>query len=159
MNDGGGKCVLWEKRLSLSQKGNRFTRVSDEGFSVAQKCFVSNNTAHCNQWALNNFESWRSQVAVEESFPRNVLIIIEWWSKTILCFFLRKYVSNTAHCNKWALNDFGCSGGFRKFERGVHRGQLNKHGITTPINYNVHLPMSIRALSLAHVLLVHFAVH
>ena len=78
--------------------------MSEEGFSVAQKSFVSSNTAHCNQWALNNFESWRSQVAVEESFPRDVLLTDD---PKLLCSCLRKYVSNTARCNKWALNDFG----------------------------------------------------
>ena len=44
---------------------------------------------------------------------------------------------------------------------GVHRGQLNRPGFTTPINYNVRLLTSIRALLLADVAsdysLVHFA--
>ena len=31
------------------------------------------NTARCNKWGHNNFESWRSLVAVEESFPDDVL--------------------------------------------------------------------------------------
>ena len=34
--------------------------------------YVSNTTS-CNKWALNGFESWRSRVAVEESFPDEVL--------------------------------------------------------------------------------------
>ena len=37
------------------------------------------------------------------------------------------------------------SGGSRKFEGGVQRGQLNRRGFTPPINYNVHLLTSIRA--------------
>ena len=37
------------------------------------------------------------------------------------------------------------SGRSRKFERGVHHGQLNRRGFTTPINYNVCLLTSIRA--------------
>ena len=40
---------------------------------------------------------------------------------------------------------------------GVHRGQLDRRGFTTPINYNGRLLTSIRALSLADVSLVHFA--
>ena len=48
-----------KKRLSLCLKGNRFTEVSEEGFSVALKGFVP-NTAHYNEWVLN-LESWRSQ--------------------------------------------------------------------------------------------------
>ena len=55
-----------KKRLSLCLKGNRFTGVSEEGFSVALKGFVSNTTRY-NESVLN-FESWRSQVAVEEFF-------------------------------------------------------------------------------------------
>ena len=50
------------------------------------------------------------------------------------------------------------SGGSRKFERGVQRGLLNRRGFTTPINYNVRLHTSIRALLLADVSLVNFAV-
>ena len=53
-----------KKKLSLCLKGNRFTRVSEEGLSVAQKGFVPSNTARGNKWVLDNFESWRSQVAV-----------------------------------------------------------------------------------------------
>ena len=30
------------------------------------------NSARCNKWALNDFESWRSRVAVEEFFPDEV---------------------------------------------------------------------------------------
>ena len=51
------------------------------------------------------------------------------------------------------------SGGSRKLERGVQRGQLNRRGFTTAINYNVCLLTSIRALLLADVSLVHFVVH
>ena len=78
--------------------------MSEEGFSVAQKSFVSSNTARYSKWVLNNFVSWRSQVAVEESFPQDILLTDD---PKLLCSFLRKYVSNTAHCTKWALNDFG----------------------------------------------------
>ena len=63
-----------KKKLSLCLKGNRFTRVSEEGLSVAQKGFVPSNTAGDNKWALDNFESWRSQVALEESSPDNLLL-------------------------------------------------------------------------------------
>ena len=59
-----------KKRLSLCLKGNRVTGVSEEGFSVVLNGFVP-NTSRYNEWALN-FESWRSQVAAEESFPHNV---------------------------------------------------------------------------------------
>ena len=92
-----------KKRLSLCLMGNRITRVSEEGFSGAKKGFVPSNTARCNQWSLGNFESWRSQVAVKESFPHNVLLTDD---SEVLCSCLCKYVRNTAHCNKWALNDF-----------------------------------------------------
>ena len=68
-----------------------------------QKSFVPSNTACDNEWAINNFASWRSQVGVEESFP-HVLLADD---KKLLCSFLRKYVSSTACCNKWTLNDFG----------------------------------------------------
>ena len=78
--------------------------MSEEGFSLAKKSFVSSNATRYNEWALNNFESWRSQVAVEESFPHDVLLTDD---PKLLCSCLRKYVSNTARCNKWALNDFG----------------------------------------------------
>ena len=67
--------------------------MSEEGFSVAQKDFVHSNTSRWNQWALNSFESWRSQVAVEESFPYDVLLTD---NSKLLCSCLRKYVSNTA---------------------------------------------------------------
>ena len=50
------------------------------------------------------------------------------------------------------------SGGCRKFERGVQGSQLNRRGLTTPINYNVRLLTTIRALLLADVSLMHFAV-
>ena len=46
---------------------------------------------------------------------------------------------------------YSSSGGSRKFERGVHRGQLNRRGFGTPINYNVRLLTSIRSLLLADV--------
>ena len=59
-----------KKRLSLCLKGNHFTGVSEEGFSVELNF---PNAARYNEWALN-FESWKSQVAVEESFPHNVLL-------------------------------------------------------------------------------------
>ena len=77
--------------------------MSEEGFSVSQKSFASSNTAGYNEWELNNFESWRSQVAFEECFPHDVLLT----DPKLLCSCLRKYVSNTAHCNKWAIDDFG----------------------------------------------------
>ena len=38
------------------------------------KSFVSSNTARYNEWALSNFKSWMSQVAVEDSFPHDVLL-------------------------------------------------------------------------------------
>ena len=43
------------------------------------------------------------------------------------------------------------SGRSRKFGRGVHCVQLNRRGFTTPINYNIRLLTSIRALLLADV--------
>ena len=78
----------------------------EEGFSFARKTIVSSNTARYNEWALSNFESWRSQVAVEDSFPQDVLLTDD---PKLVCSCLRKYmyVSNTVCCNKWALNDFG----------------------------------------------------
>ena len=63
--------------------------MSKEAFSLALKGLVP-NTARYNEWALN-FESWRSQVAVEESFPHNVLLTDD---PKLLCSCLRKYVSN-----------------------------------------------------------------
>ena len=55
-----------------------------------------------------------------------------------------------------------CSGGSRKLERGVHRGQLNRRDFTTPSNYNVRILTSIHALLLPDVesdySLVHFVV-
>ena len=78
--------------------------MSEEGFSVAQKSYVSSNTARYNEWALSNFESWWSKVAVEDSFPHDVLLTDD---PKLLCSCLRKYVSNTARCNKWTLNNFG----------------------------------------------------
>ena len=56
-----------KKRLSLFVKG-----MSEEGFSVALKCFIS-YSARYTEWVFN-LESWRSQVAVEESFPHAVLL-------------------------------------------------------------------------------------
>ena len=82
-------------------KGNRFTGVLKEGFSLALKGFVS-NTARYNERVLN-FESWRSEVAVEESFPHNVLLTDD---PKLICSCVRMYVCNTARCNKWALNNF-----------------------------------------------------
>ena len=66
-------------------------------------CRYVSNTAHCDKWALNNFESRRSQVAVKESFLGDVLFtdVLK-----LLCSCLCKYVSNTARYNKWALNNF-----------------------------------------------------
>ena len=65
-------------------------------------------------------------------------------------------------CKLQFVWDSTISGRSRNFEKGVQRGQLNGRGFTTPINYNVCLVTSIRALLLAdiHVLyrLVHFAV-
>ena len=90
-----------KKRLSLCLKGNRVTVVSEKGFSVALKGFVP-NTARYNEWALN-FKSWRCQVAVEESFPCDVLLTDD---PKLLCSCLCTYVSNTAACNNWALNNF-----------------------------------------------------
>ena len=98
------KMCLLRKELSVCLKGNHFTRVLEEGFSVAQKSFASSNTARYNEWALRNFELWKSQVAVEDSFPCDVLLTDD---PKLLFFCLRKYVSNTARCNKWALSDFG----------------------------------------------------
>ena len=43
------------------------------------------------------------------------------------------------------------SGGSRKFERGVQRSQLNRCVLTTPINYDVSLSTSRRALLLTEV--------
>ena len=44
------------------------------------------------------------QGAVEESFPHNVLLADD-PKLHVLCSCLGKYFSNTAHCNKWVLND------------------------------------------------------
>ena len=74
--------------------------MSEEGFSAALKGFVP-NTARFNEWALN-FESWKFQVAVGESFPPDVLLTDD---PKLLCSCLRRYVSNTARCNKWVLNN------------------------------------------------------
>ena len=59
-----------KKSLSLFLKGNHFTGVSEEGFSVVLKGFVP-NTVRYNDWELN-FKSWRSEVAVEESFLHDI---------------------------------------------------------------------------------------
>ena len=90
-----------QKRLSLCLNGNRFTGVLEESFSVALKGFVPNTTRY-NEWVLN-FESWRSQEAGEKSFPHDVLLTDD---PKLLRSCLRKYVSNTACCNKWVLNNF-----------------------------------------------------
>ena len=88
MNNGETKCVCCKKNtLSFCLKGNCFTGVSKEGSSLALKGFVP-NTARYNEWALN-FESWRSQVAVEESFPHDVLLTDD---PKLLCSCLRKYM-------------------------------------------------------------------
>ena len=71
--------------------------MSEEGFSLAQKSFVSSNATRFNEWALDNFESWRSQVAVEESFPNDVLLTDD---PKLLSSCLRKYASSTAHSSK-----------------------------------------------------------
>ena len=39
-----------------------------------QKSFVFSNIARYNEWALSNLESWMSEVAVEDSFPHDVLL-------------------------------------------------------------------------------------
>ena len=73
-----------KKRLSFCLKGDRVTGVSEEGFSVAlAKGFP--NTARYNKWALN-FESSKSQVPVEESFPHDVLLTD---NPKLLCSCLR----------------------------------------------------------------------
>ena len=41
-----------KKRLSLFLKGNHFTGVLEEDFSVALKGFVPNNSCY-NEWALH----------------------------------------------------------------------------------------------------------
>ena len=66
--------TIKKRRLSLCLKGIRFTRVSAERLSVTQKGFVLSNTVHCKKGVLNNFKSWRSQIAVEESFLDKVLL-------------------------------------------------------------------------------------
>ena len=71
-------------------------------FSVALKGFVP-NIARYNEWVLN-FESWSSHVTVKESFPHDVLLTDD---PKLLCSCLRNYVSITARCNKWVLNNFG----------------------------------------------------
>ena len=43
------------------------------------------------------------------------------------------------------------SGGSRKFESGVHHDQLNRHGFTTLISYNVRLLTSVRVLLLVDI--------
>ena len=62
--------------------------MSEEGFSVELNGFVP-NTALCNEWVLN-FESWRSQVAVKESFPHDVSLTDD---PKQLCYCFRKYVT------------------------------------------------------------------
>ena len=68
--------------------------LSEVGFSVVLQGFVP-NTACYNEWALN-FESWKFRVAVEEAFPRNVLLTDD---SKLHCSCLCKYVGNTARCN------------------------------------------------------------
>ena len=46
--------LVVRKRIALCLKGNHFTEVSEEGFSVALKSFVPSNTAGYNEWALNS---------------------------------------------------------------------------------------------------------
>ena len=95
-------CLFEEEIIPLSEGQSLHSSVRRWLFSCT-KGFVSSNTAHCNQWAINNFESWKSQVAVEESFPHDVLLTDD---PKLLCSCLLKYVSNTAFCNKLALNNF-----------------------------------------------------
>ena len=100
------KCVCCKKRLSPCLKGNPFTRVSEEGCSVVQKGFVPSNTARCNEWALKWF--WVVEVpgscrGIFSTCRSDVLLTDD---PKLLCSCLRKYVRNTAHCNKWALNNF-----------------------------------------------------
>ena len=61
-----------------------------QNYSVLAFCNYISNTAHCNKWALNDFDSWRSQVGVEESFPDNLLSTGD---LKLLCSCLCKYVS------------------------------------------------------------------
>ena len=72
VNGGERQCVCCKEEITFCLRGNRFTGVLKAGISVALKGSVI-NTASYNKWALK-FESWRSQVAVEESFPHNVLL-------------------------------------------------------------------------------------
>ena len=70
MNDGERNVFTVKKRLLLCLKGNRLTRVLEEGFSVAQKGLF---LVILLRWVFNNFESWRSRVDVEKSFLYDVL--------------------------------------------------------------------------------------
>ena len=79
----GNESAL-RKRVSLCLMGDHFTRVSKESLSVVLKGFVPSDTAHCNKRALNNFESWRSQIAVEES-----LYVLLTYDPKLIC----KYVT------------------------------------------------------------------
>ena len=65
--------------------------------SVARKCLVHSNTAGYNEWALNNIASWRSQVAVKEFFPHDVLLIDD---PKLPCSCLCKYVNNGAFSSR-----------------------------------------------------------
>ena len=59
-----------KRRLSLSLKGNRFARVSSESITSAKDEFVPANTDRSNNWAVTNFESWRT--AHGSSFPTDI---------------------------------------------------------------------------------------
>ena len=83
-----------KRRLSLSLKGNRFARVSSESITSAKDGFVPANTDRSNNWAVTNFESWRT--AHGSSFPTDILLTDD---PSALCNCLCQYVMETRKQN------------------------------------------------------------
>ena len=73
----GGLVISSDGRLKyLSRSLSEYVLLTDDRKLVFScLCKYVSGTALCNKWAFNNFESWRSRVAVEESFPNDVLSI------------------------------------------------------------------------------------
>ena len=80
-----------KRRLSLKLNRNRFKKATEVDVSDAMKGFVPKNTARCNKWAVNNFESWRSSLS-NEKFPEDILFTDD---KKLLCDCLCRFVLET----------------------------------------------------------------
>ena len=87
-----------KKSLSLSLK-NCFKKVSHSEVSKARKGFVPNSTRRCNNWALNNFNSWLASLKDAESqehYPPDILLSDD---PKLLCSCLCRYGMETRNEN------------------------------------------------------------